>query len=396
MQTHLRELGATISSVYRTRGIKPLLEKGFRYAVLSIAACIKCKGQVLYITGCPGGSYQYRVVNQSEELKERGIRSAIIPPSFPWLTFLVRRYDVFILQRVIWNEHIENFLDEAKKQGKTVLFETDDLVFDPAYLPMMDYYQHMGAQEKSWYENGIGRELLEDPFVGQVVVSTDPLADAVRKKYPEKTVWVSYNKMGSDQVNAAEAAYQKKQATQEEQETLRLGYFSGSKSHNKDFETIAPVIVRILEENPAARLVVVGHLELDARFAGVMQQVEMINFVPLKKLPELIASVDINLAPLEGENPFCQAKSAVKYWEAGIVGVPTVAAATPDFVRCIRQEENGFVATTEADWYEALTKLIRDAALRKKIGQVAREDVLAHHVATTADESHFREALFKG
>jgi glycosyltransferase involved in cell wall biosynthesis len=372
-----------------------LVEKSVRYAALSITACTQRKGQVLYITGCPGGSYQYRVVNQSEELKERGIRSAIIPPSFPWLTFLVRRYDVFILQRVIWNDHIENFLDEAKKQGKTVLFETDDLVFDLAYLPMMDYYQYMGAQEKSWYENGIGREFLEDPFVGQVVVSTDPLAEAVRKKYPEKTVWVSYNKMGSDQVKAAEAAYQKKQAIQEERTTLRLGYFSGSKSHNKDFETIAPVIVRILGENPAARLVVVGHLELDARFVGVMQQVEMINFVPLKKLPELIASVDINLAPLEGENPFCQAKSAVKYWEAGIVGVPTVAAATPDFVRCIRQEENGFVATTEADWYEALTKLIQNVALRKKIGQAAREDVLVHHVATTADSSRFREFLLE-
>jgi glycosyltransferase involved in cell wall biosynthesis len=305
----------------------------------------------------------------------------------------VRKYDIFILQRVIWNKHIENFLDEAKRQGKIVFFETDDLVFDPSYLPMMDYYQYMGAEEKSWYENGIGREILENNFVKNVVVSTDFLASAVVAKYPDKKVWVSYNKMGSDQVKAAEAAYQKRQAVQEEHTTLRLGYFSGSRSHNKDFETIAPVIVHILEENPAARLVIVGHLELDARFAGVMQQVETINFVPLKKLPELIASVDINLAPLEVENPFCQAKSAVKYWEAGIVGVPTVTAATPDFVRCISQGKNGFVATTEADWYEALTKLLQDADLRTRIGQAAREDVLAHHVATTMDPSKFREFL---
>jgi glycosyltransferase involved in cell wall biosynthesis len=370
-----------------------LIEKGVRYVALSFAACTQPKGRVLYITGCPGGSYQYRVVNQSEALKRYGIRSAIIPPSFPWLTFLVRKYDIFILQRVIWNKHIENFLDEAKRQGKIVFFETDDLVFDPSYLPMMDYYQYMGAEEKSWYENGIGREILENNFVKNVVVSTDFLASAVVAKYPDKKVWVSYNKMGSDQVKAAEAAYQKRQAVQEEHTTLRLGYFSGSRSHNKDFETIAPVIVHILEENPAARLVIVGHLELDARFAGVMQQVETINFVPLKKLPELIASVDINLAPLEVENPFCQAKSAVKYWEAGIVGVPTVTAATPDFVRCISQGKNGFVATTEADWYEALTKLLQDADLRTRIGQAAREDVLAHHVATTMDPSKFREFL---
>ena len=46
---------------------------------------------------------------------------------------------------------------------------------------------------------------------------------------------------------------------------------------------------------------------------------------------ELLAQVDINLAPLEPGNVFCRAKSEIKFVEAAALGIPTVASVIDPF-----------------------------------------------------------------
>src|SRR5207253_2012078 len=104
--------------------------------------------------------------------------------------------------------------------------------------------------------------------------------------------------------------------------------------------------------------------------------------VPWRHLADLLAEVDINLAPLEANNPFTDAKSCLKYLEAALVGVPTVASARSDFVRAIRHGENGLLAESSDDWKESLRKLIESPMLRAEIGLAARDDVRRFH--TTA------------
>jgi glycosyltransferase involved in cell wall biosynthesis len=251
----------------------------------------------------------------------------------------------------------------------------------------MDYYSYMKKREKLWYKNGIGREILEDSYVKHCVVSTDYLAEAMKKKYPDKTVFVSYNKLGQEQMQLAEKTLAKKERIKVKDGKVRIGYFSGSKSHNKDFETVADVLLKILAENKHVMLMVVGYVDLDDSFVAFSQQIEHIPFVQVEKLPEFILRSDINIVPLEVNNPFCQAKSAIKYLEAAILEVPTVAVATGDFRRCIKNGTNGFVAENNEDWYAYLTKLINDGELRKKIGSQAKKDVLAHHTTRSSTKS---------
>src|SRR5262249_2125519 len=105
-------------------------------------------------------------------------------------------------------------------------------------------------------------------------------------------------------------------------------------------------------------------------------------FMPWYELPRALASLDINLAPLEKHNPFCNAKSELKYLEAAAVGVPTIASRWGAYATVIQSSETGFLAATPAEWYDALERLVTDQALRRTMGERARTDVLCRYTPT--------------
>lgn len=391
--------------VYQDRGLTSLFHriyiylKDFGQSLVLIIRYFNADGDVLYVSGCPGGSRFYRCENQAEELHLAGLRCFVTSQNNPALKYLLEKFSIIVFQRVIYNEYIGNVIEKAKKTKKKILFETDDLVFSSDYISHMDYFSFMQEEEQSWYRNGIGREILEDEYVKDCIVSTDYLAQELKKKYPQKNIFVSTNKMSKKQVSWAQDAYLKKNLYQEKDGKIRIGYFSGSNSHNKDFSVVSSVLIRILKENPQVILMLVGHLDVGDQFELFQGQIERHPFVSLKDLPKLMLKVDINIAPLEINNPFCQAKSALKFFEIGILGIPTVATATDSFKKVIDNGKNGFLAEKEDQWYQSLSELIRNQILRHKIGQQARVDtidrytVLKKHADTKKLATYFKSFL---
>ena len=88
------------------------------------------------------------------------------------------------------------------------------------------------------------------------------------------------------------------------------------------------------------------------------------------------ARFSINLAPLELGNPFCEAKSELKYFDAALVEVPTIATPTEPFRQAIRDGETVLLASQEFEWVDAMMRLLDDAALRARMGRAAYHDVL--------------------
>jgi hypothetical protein len=75
-------------------------------------------------------------------------------------------------------------------------------------------------------------------------------------------------------------------------------------------------------------------------------------------------------------NPFCEAKSELKFFEAALVDVCTIASPTGPFKRAIRDGINGFLATDRTSWYSILLRLVGDPGLRSRISHAAYYDVL--------------------
>lgn len=348
-------------------------------------------GDILFITGGVGDSARYRCHHVAEELGFRGFRTAITVQDNPLLPTYADKFSVFIFHRVLFTPSVDKLIKRIKEQDKEIIFETDDLVYDPAYLEHMDYFKVMNPLERKLYEHGVGGEILADPYVKVATTTTTFLADKLRERV--KQVFIVPNRLSEEDVRIADGIRKKQGTRNKGQGEATMSYFSGSASHNKDFATITEPLLGILEKYPETELAIYGPLDLDQRFDALGKRVRRIPYVSREKHWANIASTDINLAPLEIGNPFCESKSELKFFEAGILGVPTVAAATQTFQEAIQDGKDGFVATTADEWTDKLEKLILDPVFRHEMGEKAREKALAKYATTGAKNEPYYQYL---
>ncbi len=348
-------------------------------------------GDILFVTNGVGDSARYRCHHVAEEFGFRGFRTAITVQDNPFLQSYAEKFSVFIFHRTLFTPAVAKFVERIKTQGKEIIFEADDLVYDPEFLRHMDSFATMNPLERKLYENGLGGEILADPYVTTCTTTTTFLADKLREK--GKQVFIVPNKLSEADVRIADEIRKKQETRNKKQGGTTMSYFSGSASHNKDFATITEPLLSILGKYPETRLAIYGPLDLDARFDALGSRVEKIPYTPREKHLKNVAIADINLAPLQIGNPFCEAKSELKFFEAGILGVPTVASATRTFQEAIMDGKDGFTATTDAEWTTKLEKLILDPVLRKEMGERAREKALEKYVTTNARNEAYCQYL---
>lgn len=90
----------------------------------------------------------------------------------------------------------------------------------------------------------------------------------------------------------------------------------------------------------------------------------------LFQFPRKLAEMDLDIGLIVvDDNPFSRAKSNIKWMEYSILGIPSVSS------RCLPYENTNaiLVGNTEEEWLGALSKLIDDGLLRKKMGKEAKK-----------------------
>lgn len=323
--------------------------------------------RILYLLGCnEGPSKRYRVFNHIEALKTAGHHAEWIWDIHPQTRDrdFIASFSIVVNFRGGFNDRSAPFFDLVKSLGIPLVYDTDDLVFDPSVVDQIDAYRRMAPPDQVDYLSGMrsmSRALISAQYT---TTSTSYLADYL-EKYSRLKSWVIPFGVNDRQITLA--------GTSERPEggPRFIGYLSGTKTHQKDFEEAAEAVANILREYDDVYLKLVGHLDTTELLPGLDHKIHRLDFMSWEDLVLETSSLYINLAPFEMANPFCQAKSQLKFVEAALCGVPTIASPMPSFAESIKHGLSGALASNTDQWYGAMKLLLDDPDLRDRMGQEA-------------------------
>ncbi|WP_227871798.1 glycosyltransferase [Paenibacillus bovis] len=291
---------------------------------------------------------------------------------------MVRYYRTFVFFRCPHTPVVEELIQKAKYFNKTVFFDIDDLVIDHKYVKEIDYLNTMSKDELDQYMDGVNRTQKTLRMCDYAITTTGRLAAELGNYVDE--VFVNRNVASEKMVDLSLKALKAKELKMAEANTapdnrVIMGYFSGSITHNEDFNLIINVVREMFEKHPNAYLKVVGILDIPTELSDYKDRIIFEKFTDWTNLPDLIANVHINLAPLV-DTIFNEAKSENKWTEAGLVKVPTIASNIGAFKDVMTHEVDGILCDTIEDWTLYLDKLIADANYRNQIGKQAHTTVI--------------------
>jgi SAM-dependent methyltransferase/glycosyltransferase involved in cell wall biosynthesis len=334
--------------------------------------------RVVFVSGeahTPG--HRYRVAHVAASLPQRYFDTTVVALlELPARAHELEDVDVLWIWRAPYSQELATAISAARGRSATIVYDVDDLMFRPdlARAEIIDgirTHEYRESDVKGLFE-AVQRALVEADHC------TAPTATLARQlRALGKPTTVVPNTFDGSFLRSAREAFLRRMAS--EGQIVRIGYAAGSLTHQRDLAVAVPALVRVLQEHPEARFVTFeGAVDLGEYrdFDGLQKQIELRRLVPVAQLSDEYGRFDVNMAPLEVGNPFCEAKSELKFFEAALAGAVTVASPTEPFVASIMHGETGFVARSEDEWYDALWQLVSERALRSRVADAAYYDVL--------------------
>ena len=363
-------------STLKNEGVVSLTNKTYNYIRYRVTNKYRYYyNDILIINGCTLPHPQrYRVDHQVEQLLASGVATDRI--NYTDLTMdKLKYYRGFIFYRCPITPTIEEFITTAKKENKTVFFDIDDLVIDKKYTKTIKYLETMSKEEKNLYDDGVERMQKTLRMCDYAITTTERLAEELKNYVSE--VYINRNVASETMVELSESARKNKQS----HDDVIIGYLSGSITHNPDIEYVKPALIKIMNKYKNTKLKLVGEIELPDDLKEFQDRIIVEQFVDWQKLPEIIASIDINLAPLE-DSIFNEAKSENKWLEAALVKTVTLASDLGAFHQMINDGVDGILFKNEKDFEKKLEKLVKDKEYREEVATNAYNRVIKNNVTT--------------
>lgn len=327
---------------------------------------------ILIINGAQGTvSEVHRVFHLTDKLKVLNIAYVVVSSNILSLLNidLMDKFDLLFIHRSAIELGLREIVNRYKKMQKPIIYDVDDLVFDVEKVKNSQFKPiKVFSYEDFLIKVDESLQLMKIADI--VLVPTDFLKKYITKKFNLKTAVLRNHLDQRSLVIAGEIKAQRKI-----DDVVTIGYFPGTATHQKDFLSIEKVLMELLEKNENLRLKIVGPLQIENVPERIKDQIKKQKRVPYKKLMYTYADVDINVAPLEINNDFCEGKSELKYFFAGSVGIPTIASATDAFKHAIINGKNGFLCQDDKDWQKYLRLLVENGQLRREMGEAAFEQV---------------------
>lgn len=343
--------------------------------------------RICFIPNDFDGSGYYRCIFPSRELNKRGHESGLPPhtveeneesylvdwtnPEYIWPEV---NADVYVLQ-TRHEAGMDRLVRKLQEQGAVVVFEIDDWVLGvPAYNPAF-----LRAHPK--LRPNVNRQHMHRTLAAcdHVTATTPFLSDEYARLNPRITVIPNY--LDWEMWEDVPLQYE------QERERLRIGYMGISSFHSADIGVLRGILGPFLRRHPEVDFVAAGDAGVHDMLDVPEGQRITHEFTPFRhmKLPEITATFDIGLVPLEMNN-FNEAKSHLKGMEYAACGIPCIATPTESYRNWVDVGETGLLAKRGKDWLRSLELLVGDSQLRRSMGAAARSKAQRNTIQEHVDQ----------
>lgn len=352
-------------------GLEQRFEELIAAAPSSAAGPTSAVSSVLFVCGIEGAPLRYRARLPAEALARVGVSSEVRHYRDPELAALGSGADVVVFYRVPATVQVLELIDGFHRAAIPCVFDVDDLIFDPELRDEIPALRLLPPAEAELWLQGVNRyrTTLEacDAYVGstdQLVHHASTLTGLASHQFD--------NGVGLLLARRADAELRRPRRPG----PVRLGYLSGTNTHDEDWFFVEPAVVAVLDAHADVELWLGGHLPPSSALAPFGDRVRRLPFAPWLELPAVLRDLDVNLSPLAPGSRFNEAKSAIKWLEAALCATPTVASPTRPFRDAIQPGRTGLLADSVDEWRAALELLVTDEGERARIGDLARRRAL--------------------
>ncbi len=317
-------------------------------------------------------SSRQRAYYTAEALRKRGMETIVHTPTVlsmartPWprkgLLILeliralrsVKKKDIIYLQRTVYSKYFFVIL-----VGYVLLFRRK-MIFDfddPVYV-------------HNFFKTKVFSQLAD-----AVIVSTHGQLSWV-KQFTHRAHYVHfaidpepYEKLSKDYATTSDVPV--------------IGWLGTGPEHLANLPILVPVFTRLAKERDVPfTFVLIGSFN-DVRVHSLFDRIpglkttfiDRIAYTDPYAAPNEIRKFDIGVIPHQSSGEWNRAKTSMKVMEYMACAVPPVASVFGEMPYLIKDGENGFLAASEEEWVQKLTLLLRDHALRKRLGRAGQQTV---------------------
>ena len=322
-------------------------------------------------------TYRYRAYNFYQNLNKLSFKWKSIYFFVEELVLLdnVLQYiNLVVLCRLKWTFDIDKFINKCRKNGKKIAYDIDDLIYDIKYVPLNMKGAGYICSEEEYIErfSTVSRYQLLSHFADAFITTNAYLSHKIEDD-TNKKAYIVHNFINDEQLMISSKCQRNKD------EWFKIGYFSGTGTHNKDFLIVAPCLLELMNKYNDIKLEITGSLKVPNYMYSLLNNDRIVvhpltDYVSLQKN---IAGVDLNIVPLQ-DTEFTNCKSELKFFEASIVNVVTCASKVFAYTSCIDDNKTGFLCDDD-NWNEKIEYIYKNRDRMFNIIKNAKEYCLSKY-----------------
>ena len=329
----------------------------------------------------------YRVEQKRQQLLQLGCQPTVLTlnklHTVSSIPSLLGEIDGLLIHRLPASQLLFSLIAEARRQGIPVLFDLDDLLFDPEHCPP-PLANYGGSVPPEWHRKvsaTLPQLQASLRAADQLLFSTSTLHDrwaAIQHQqgHPAQPIEIWPNLIPTELLQAQRKP--RLRWLRQRSGRLRLVVASASTPHTLVWhQQLAPALAQLMRQHPRLRLDLLGSLQLPLVLEPFQSRIRCRGHCPFPDYLRRLGEGDIGLMVLE-PGPFTDAKSPNRWMECSLMGLATVLSPIRSCRELLRNGEHTLFANSQQAWVDQINQLIAQPQQRLDLARRAQHHALEH------------------